>query len=139
MAGLSFHGELVALQQGKPVPAPDPALSAVAAIYQRAGLSPPLLSEVAATLKRKDAELRPLITLLLREKKLVPLGSENFFIHEDALAQLRDQIRKLRGQALDVARFKQITGLSRKFAIPLLEYLDRQNVTRKTGDSRLVL
>ena len=56
-----------------------------------------------------------------------------------ALAQLRAQIGELRGQTLDVARFKQLTGLSRKYAIPLLEYLDRERVTRKVGDQRLVL
>jgi selenocysteine-specific elongation factor len=60
-------------------------------------------------------------------------------MHQEALAQLRTEISKLRGQTLDVARFKQITGLSRKYAIPLLEYLDRQRITRKLGDQRLVL
>jgi selenocysteine-specific elongation factor len=45
----------------------------------------------------------------------------------------------LHGQLLDVARFKQITGLSRKYAIPLLEYLDRERITRKDGDRRIVL
>ncbi len=48
-------------------------------------------------------------------------------------------MRELAGQTLDVASFKQMTGLSRKYAIPLLEYLDRQRVTRKDGDLRLVL
>jgi selenocysteine-specific elongation factor len=48
-------------------------------------------------------------------------------------------MRELRGQTLDVARFKQMTGLSRKYAIPLLEYLDRQRVTRKNGELRSVL
>jgi hypothetical protein len=41
------------------------------------------------------------------------------------------------GQALDVARFKKITGLSRKYAIPLLEHLDRERITRKNGDRGL--
>jgi selenocysteine-specific elongation factor len=45
----------------------------------------------------------------------------------------------LRGQTLDVAGFKQLTGLARKYAIPLLEYLDRERLTRKNGDTRLVL
>ena len=45
----------------------------------------------------------------------------------------------LRGSLMDVARFKQLTGLSRKYAIPLLEYLDRQRITRKQGDQRLIL
>jgi selenocysteine-specific elongation factor len=40
---------------------------------------------------------------------------------------------------MDVARFKQITGLSRKYAIPLLEHLDRERITCKQGETRLVL
>jgi selenocysteine-specific elongation factor len=40
---------------------------------------------------------------------------------------------------MEVARFKELTGLSRKYAIPLLEYLDRQRITRKEGDHRLIL
>ena len=67
------------------------------------------------------------------------MGSETLFIHYEALASLRAKITELRGQTVDVARFKEITGLSRKYAIPLLEYLDRERITRKTGDQRLVL
>ena len=135
---LQLSGELVyPVQTGKP--APDPALSAIAAIYQQAGLSAPLLSEVGAMLKRKESEMRGLVTLLLREKILVQLGSENLFVHHEALARLRSEIGELRGQTVDIARFKQLTGLSRKYAIPLLEYLDRQRITRKVGDHRLVI
>ncbi len=137
---LRLNGELVyPVQAGKPSSAPDPALSAIAAIYRQAGLSAPLISEVAGKLKLKEGEMRRLITLLLREKILVQMGSENLFIHHQALARLRSEISQLHGQTVDVARFKQITGLSRKYAIPLLEYLDRQRVTRKMGDQRLVI
>jgi selenocysteine-specific elongation factor len=83
--------------------------------------------------------MRRLMTLLLRDKVLIRMGAEALYIHQNALAQLRAQIGELRGQTLDVARFKQLTGLSRKYAIPLLEYLDRERVTRKVGDQRLVL
>jgi selenocysteine-specific elongation factor len=98
-----------------------------------------LITEVASTLKLKEGEMRGLVTLLLRDKILIQMGSENLFIHHEALARLRLEIGKLRGQTVDVARFKQLTGLSRKYAIPLLEYLDRQRITRKVGDHRLVI
>jgi selenocysteine-specific elongation factor len=137
---LRLDGELIYPKaDGVKGSAADPALEAVATIYQRAGLTAPLVSEVVAMLKRSEKEVRGLITLLLREKTLVPIGTDNLFMHQDALAQLRAQISELRGQTLDVARFKQITGLSRKYAIPLLEYLDRQRITRKSGDQRVVL
>jgi selenocysteine-specific elongation factor len=90
-------------------------------------------------LNLKDGEMRRLMTLLLRDKILVKIGMDGLYIHERALETLRGRIRELRGQTLDVARFKQMTGLSRKYAIPLLEYLDHQRITRKDGDLRLVL
>jgi len=137
---LQLNGELVCpVQAGKPPSAPDPSLSAIAAIYRQTGLSAPLISEVAATLKLKQSELRGLVTLLLREKILVQMGSEDLFMHHEALARLRSEISELHGQTVDIARFKQLTGLSRKYAIPLLEYLDRQRITRKMGDQRLVI
>jgi selenocysteine-specific elongation factor len=134
---LVLSGELVSVVQR--AASPDPALSAIERIYQQAGLSTPLTAEVAGKLHLNEAELRRFITLLLRQKILVQLGNADLFVHEEALARLRARISELHGQVLDVARFKQITGLSRKYAIPLLEYLDRQRITRKTGDERIVI
>jgi selenocysteine-specific elongation factor len=113
--------------------------SEIAAIYEGAGLSAPSSSEVAAQLGLKESEMRRLMTLLLRDRILVKIGTDALYIHHDALEGLRDRMRKLRGQTLDVSGFKQLTGLSRKYAIPLLEYLDRERLTRKNGDKRLVL
>jgi selenocysteine-specific elongation factor len=113
--------------------------SAIAAIYEAAGLAAPSSSEVATKLGLKESEMRRLITLLLRERTLVKIGTDAPLIHDGALERLRGRVRELRGQTLDVAGFKQLTGLSRKYAIPLLEYLDRERLTRKNGDTRLVL
>jgi selenocysteine-specific elongation factor len=113
--------------------------SAIAGIYEAAGLAAPSSSEVAAKLGLKESEMRRLMTLLLRERILVKIGTDPLFIHDGALVKLRDRVRELRGQTLDVTSFKQLTGLSRKYAIPLLEYLDRERLTRKNGDARLVL
>jgi selenocysteine-specific elongation factor len=115
------------------------ALTAIADMYHAAGLAAPQAAEVAATLKLPDAEMRRLMTLLLRDRILIRMAADALYIHQGALAQLRAQVSELRGQTLDVTRFKQLTGLSRKYAIPLLEYLDRERVTRKDGDHRLVL
>ena len=114
-------------------------LSAVTAAYEASGLAAPSAVEVASHLKLGDGEMRRLMTLLLREKTLIRMGTGELYIHRAALEGLRTQIRELHGQLLDVARFKQITGLSRKYAIPLLEYLDRERITRKDGDRRIVL
>jgi selenocysteine-specific elongation factor len=114
-------------------------LSAITSAYESAGLTAPSISEVATGLNLKDDEMRRLMTLLLRDKILVKIGADGLYFHQQALETLRARVGELRGQNLDVASFKQMTGLSRKYAIPLLEYLDRQRVTRKNGDLRLVL
>src|SRR5208337_1324298 len=60
---------------------------------------------------------------------------EGLIFHRSALERLRLLVaqRKSTSNRLDVAAFKETTGLSRKYAIPLLEYLDRERVTRRKG------
>ena len=68
--------------------------------------------------------------------------AEDLVFHRDALArlhQLLSDYKKKDGQRLPIAAFKNLTGISRKYAIPLLEYLDRQRVTRRVGDERVIL
>jgi selenocysteine-specific elongation factor len=138
---LRLQDALVYASESSPqLPDPDRmSLSAITTAYESAGLTAPSTSEVATILNLKHSEMRRLMTLLLRDKILVKVGADGLYIHQSALETLREQMRELRGQTLDVARFKQMTGLSRKYAIPLLEYLDRQRVTRKDGGRRLVL
>ena len=82
-----------------------------------------------------------MIQLLVRERVLVKVG--DLLFHRDALARLKADLATLKAAAeparVDVASFKEKYGVSRKFAIPLLEYLDRERVTRRQGDSRVVL
>ena len=67
--------------------------------------------------------------------------AEDLVFHRAALARLRELVVKYKSRSnrLNVAAFKEITGLSRKYAIPLLEYLDRKHVTRREGDERVIL
>jgi selenocysteine-specific elongation factor len=58
---------------------------------------------------------------------------------DDLTSRVRDYGAKQKDRAIDVAAFKDLAGISRKYAIPLLEYLDRQRVTRREGDRRIVL
>ncbi len=114
-------------------------LAKVEGLYQSAGLASPIVSEVGAALKIAPKELPPLITSLIRSGKLVRMGADNLLIHADALAKLRADLMKARGQTFDVGRFKSFTGLTRKHAIPLLEYLDRMRVTANRQGVRTVL
>jgi selenocysteine-specific elongation factor len=98
------------------------------------------LKDVLAGLKVDKARTQKIVTLLLRDKVLVKI-SEDLVFHRDALLDLRKRMssEKAKSPKIDVARFKDLTGVSRKYAIPLLEYLDRERVTRRVGDERLIL
>jgi selenocysteine-specific elongation factor len=124
------------------VPASNPEtdqLAAIARAYEESGLAAPLVLELAQRFKIKETDIRRLITALQRDKIIIRMGSDDLFVHTAALSRLAAQLAPLRGTLMDVARFKQLTGLSRKYAIPLLEYLDRQRITLKQNDQRLIL
>ena len=93
-----------------------------------------------ATVKVDRARAQQIVTLLLRDKTLVKL-SDDLVFHKSALDSLRTQMATLKASSpkIDVARFKDATGVSRKYAIPLLEWLDRERVTRRVGDTREIL
>jgi selenocysteine-specific elongation factor len=114
-------------------------LAAIALAYEEAGLAAPSVLELAQRFSIREADMRRLITTLQRDKTIIRMGSDDLFIHSAALTRLAAQLAPLRGSLMDVARFKQMTGLSRKYAIPLLEYLDRQRITLKQNDQRLIL
>jgi selenocysteine-specific elongation factor len=108
--------------------------------FSAAGLRVPALHEVLAGLKIDKGRAQKIVTLLLRDRVLVKISDELVF-HRTALEQLRGQMaaRKAKSAVIDVAGFKEMTGVSRKYAIPLLEYLDRERVTKRVGDSRQIL
>ncbi len=108
--------------------------------FASSGLKVPALQEVMAGLKVDKVRAQKIVTLLLREKILIKVSDELVF-HRSALEQLRRQMaaHKAKSAKIDVARFKEMTGVTRKYAIPLLEYLDRERVTRRVGDMREIL
>jgi len=108
--------------------------------FAAAGLKVPLLKEVLASLPVDKVRAQKIVTLLLRDRVLVKLGDELVF-HRDALDALRRQIvaQKAKTPKLNVGNFKDLFGITRKHAIPLLEYLDRERVTRRVGDERVIL
>jgi selenocysteine-specific elongation factor len=108
--------------------------------FASAGLKVPALKDVLAGLKVDKVRAQKIVTLLLRDKVLVKISEELVF-HRDSLADLRKRMAAQKAQSpqIDVARFKDLTGVTRKYAIPLLEYLDREHVTRRVGDERVIL
>jgi selenocysteine-specific elongation factor len=108
--------------------------------FASAGLRVPALKDVLSGLKVDRVRAQKIVTLLLRDKILVKISEELVF-HRDALSDLRNRViaQKSSSTKMDVAKFKDLTGVSRKYAIPLLEYLDRERVTRRVGDERVIL
>ena len=112
----------------------------IADAFAAAGLKVPALREVMAGLKVDRIRAQKIVTLLLRDKTLIKISEELVF-HRSALEALRRQMAAYRANSskIDVAQFKEMTGVSRKYAIPLLEYLDRERVTKRVGDAREIL
>src|SRR3989449_4089486 len=113
----------------------------IEAAFASAGLAVPSVKEVLAKLTVEAKRTEKLLQILLREKNLVRVSPELVF-HRQALSDLREQLtsyKKAKGGRISVPVFKELTGITRKYAIPLLEYLDRERVTRREGDERVIL
>jgi selenocysteine-specific elongation factor len=109
--------------------------------FESAGLTVPGFASVLAKLPVDAARAQKILQILLREKVLVKISSDLVF-HRSTLQRLREMLakyRKERGARLPITVFKELTGITRKYAIPLLEHLDREQVTRRAGDERVIL
>jgi selenocysteine-specific elongation factor len=108
--------------------------------FATAGVKVPALKEVLAGLKIDLPRAQKIVTLLLRDKVLIKI-SEDLVFHRETLEELKHQVSEWKSKSpkIDVSRFKDLVGVSRKYAIPLLEYLDREHVTRRAGDERIIL
>jgi selenocysteine-specific elongation factor len=106
-----------------------------------AGLAGVELRTLSARAEREPKLLERVARVLVAERVLGRVG-DDLLVHSDHLEALRREVRGRwpAGARMDVAAFKDLVGgLSRKHVIPLLEYLDREKVTRRTGNDRVVL
>ena len=123
--------------------ADDQVRAAIIEAYRAGGLKPPDAAAIESSVKAPRPIVEKVTALLLREKVLVKLDTIVF--HGAALQKLKEEVIALKDSApggratVDVTAFKDRYGVSRKYAIPLLEFLDRERVTRRTGDVRLIL
>jgi selenocysteine-specific elongation factor len=112
-------------------------------VYREAALSPPSLGDAAASLHVALPVAEKVVALLVRQKVLARV--DTLIFHVSALAGLKGQLSALKAAAgtegvrLDVPAFKERFGVTRKYAIPLLEYLDRERITRRVGDTRALV
>jgi len=116
----------------------EEALTRIESAFERAGLTAPAVGEVLAGCGVEARRARSLLQILLRSRRLVRV-SDDLVFHPSAVNALRALLAPRKGQKFSVPEFKEWTGVSRKYAIPLLEFLDREHVTRREGDLRTVL
>jgi len=140
---LETQGELVRRAGSGVVLQPEEvaAKEKIEAAFRSAGLAVPSVKEVLAGVAVEAKRAEKILHILLREKILVRVSPELIF-HGAALAHLKQQLltyKKAKGELVSVPSFKDLTGITRKYAIPLLEYLDRERVTRRMGDERVIL
>jgi selenocysteine-specific elongation factor len=114
------------------------ARAAIEGAFQQAGLAAPAVAQVLAKSGVEPARARSLLQILLREKQLVRVNEE-LVIHHSAIEELRRMLAARKPARFNVGTFKEWTGVSRKYAIPLLEFLDRERITRRQGEERLIL
>jgi selenocysteine-specific elongation factor len=139
---IAFQGEAVSLH-GREVqltPEDNQIREQIEVLYQKAGYQPPSLSDVQSIVPANPEEIRRIFFWMVKERILVKV-SEDLVYHRAIMDSIKKQIkdRFASGSRFGVADFKELFDITRKHAIPLLEYLDRERFTRRLGNDRIVL
>ena len=137
---LAIAGETVSLLSHAPKLSSEETATqaALEKLFRAAGFQPPLLKDALAQVGKNPAAARTQLEALIKAKKLVRISADTIF-HADVLEHVKRSLAAQKGRRFSVPEFKEWTGVSRKYAIPLLEFLDRERVTRREGDTRVVL
>ena len=139
---ISLSGEIIRLTSHRIVLKEDEerAKQQIARAFEKAGLTVPAVKEVLGKLPVEPKRSEKILQILIQEGALVRV-SEDLVFHAEALRRLRRLLSQYKTQSdrISVGAFKDLVQVSRKYAIPLLEYLDRERVTRRTGDERILL
>jgi selenocysteine-specific elongation factor len=127
---IRLRGDVVSLasHQPKVSNAEAEALAKLELVFREAAFQPPAL----------EKNNRALLEKLIKSGKLVRISNDLVF-HADVIAHIRQSLAAHKGRRFTVTDFKSWTNVSRKYAIPLLEYMDKQRVTKRDGDDRVVL
>jgi selenocysteine-specific elongation factor len=132
---VEVRGDLVSLAGHKPQisDTQTKALAELELTFRQAAFQPP-----AAAPFLTDKNARGLLETLVKSGRLIRVSADLIF-HVDVIGHIRTSLAAQKGRRFSVADFKSWTNISRKYAIPLLEYLDQQHVTKRDGDERVVL
>jgi len=108
--------------------------------YKEADLAPPTIKEVMAKFARYPQPLlKEVMAIMVRDDALTK-ATEDLYFYKPSMEKLKEKLVALlvRQGEIDTPAFKEMTGLSRKFSIPLLEYFDKTKVTIRVGDKRIL-
>ena len=139
---LTATNEFLALAEHRPVLKDDEKnlRGRMLGCYRSGGITPPTTKEIIDTLKAPSKEVTAMLGLLTREGLLVKVDEELYFEAQalDGLVRETVEYAANKNGELTLAGFKEISGLSRKFMIPLLEYFDKIKLTLRVGDKRVL-
>jgi selenocysteine-specific elongation factor len=139
-AAIRVQGDLISLEthRARVSPQESQILSRMESAFREAGYQPPAASEILKSTAADPKQARAFLEALIKNGRLVRVSAELVF-HADVIAHIRKSLAAHQGRRFSVPEFKAWTNISRKYAIPLLEYLDHQRITRRDGDFRVVL
>ena len=105
--------------------------------FLQAGYESPAPDEIAQLMEISKNEIYSLIKMLIKENKIIQINNV-FYLHQDnwdnLLKYLRGHFEK--SEEIDISKLKEFVKTSRKFLIPLFEFLDSQDITRRVGNNR---
>jgi selenocysteine-specific elongation factor len=106
-------------------------------IYAEKGLQPPYFKELVQMLETDPAKAKNVLMHLVDEGRVIRVKEELFF-HAGAISDLKARLIDFlqKNQEINPGEFKEMTGASRKYTIPLFEYFDSENITIRVGDVR---
>jgi selenocysteine-specific elongation factor len=116
----------------------DSALRKMESLFRDGGLTVPAEADVLTSSGLDARRAHAILQILLKQGSLIRV-SPDLIYHADTVTRLKDLLDSHRGQPFSVPEFKEWTGISRKYAIPLLEFLDRLHVTQRQADKRIVV
>jgi selenocysteine-specific elongation factor len=110
----------------------------IEAVYRDAGLDPPSPAAAAEQLAARPVTVEGICRFLVQRGRLVRLQGKHL-IHRSALDEVIRDVHSSQLDAFSVGEFKDRFGLTRKLAIPILEWLDSERITVRQGSQRKVL
>jgi len=119
-------------------PLEDALAARVVEFYRVAGFEAPSPQEAATTLGADERVVQGVVRFLVDQKRLARVGGK-WIVHRELLEEVAASVRAWQVETFEVGAFKERFGLTRKLAIPVLEWLDSARVTRREGDRRRIV